>query len=68
MRQLGSSKTSRRFEIVRRELNNALGGLATVCMMLFAFHSYTSGETEALAITNRALQQEIDKSKMRSKP
>lgn len=56
-------KTSRRFEIVRRELNNALGGLAAVCMMLFAFHSYTSGETEALAITNRALQQEIDKSK-----
>ena len=56
-------KTSRRFEVVRRELNNAIGGIAMVCMLLFAFHYYYSGGTDKLIQENRRLENQINEKK-----
>ena len=56
-------KTSRRFEVVRRELNTALAGIAMVCMLLFAFHYYYSEGTDKLVIENRRLENQINEKK-----
>ena len=56
-------KTSRRYELVRQEFNNALAGLFLICVAFFGVYYVMNEDTSSTSRINNNLQQQIQKNK-----